>query len=409
VKPGLERISGVLSMMADPQAGYPIIHVAGSNGKGSTARIAAELLLAHGLKPGLFTSPHLHHVEERYEVGGTQMSHLQFADAIAEIAPIVELFEDRAGEGVTYFELTTALAFAWFADQAVDVAVVEAGLGGRLDASNAADATVAVVTAIGLEHTAYLGETIAEIAREKLAIVPEGATLVTGRLDDEALAVAAGVVEDLGSPWLRLGTEVRIGDTEMGVGGWLATIDGVFETYPELFLSLHGRHQIDNLAVAIAAVEGLFSRALDPEAVREAAGSVTCPGRMEVVARDPLLMVDGAHNPPAMTSLVAALREEFASQRWQVVFGAMSDKPVDAMLELLAPLAVGFHMVSADSERAMPSAELARIAATKGGLPVTDSGSVADGVAGARATGEPVLVTGSIYVVGEARLALGLA
>ena len=395
--------------MADPQTGYPIIHIAGTNGKGSTARIAAELLSAHGLKPGLFTSPHLHHVEERYEVGGTEMSPLHFADAIAEIAPIVELYEDRAGEGVTYFELTTALAFSWFAEQAVDVAVIETGLGGRLDASNAADATVAVVTTIGLEHTEFLGATITEIAGEKLAIVPEGATLVTGRFVHDAMLVAARVAEERGAPWIRLGTEVRISDVEMDDGGWLVTIEGVHDAYREVLLGLHGRHQVDNLAVAIAAVEALFGRALDPEAVKEAGASVTCPGRMEIVAVDPLLMVDGAHNPPGVDALVGALREEFAAQRWQIVFGAMADKTVDEMLQALSPLAAGFHMVAADSDRAMPSADLALLAETVGDLPVSDVGSVADGIAAAQATGGPVLVTGSIYVVGEARQALELA
>jgi len=398
----------VLELLADPQTAYPIIHIAGTNGKGSTARIVAELLSTHGLKPGMFTSPHLQHVEERYEVGGTQMSPLQFADAIAEIAPIVELYEDRVGEGITYFELTTALAFSWFAEQAVDVGVIETGLGGRLDASNAADATVAVVTTIGLEHTDYLGDTIAEIAGEKMAIVPEGARFVTGRLVDDAMAVATQVAEDQNAVWIRLGTEVRVGDVEMDDGGWLTSIEGVYEAYPDVFLGLHGRHQIDNLAVAIAAVEALFGRALDPGAVREAAASVTCPGRMEVVAREPLLMVDGAHNPPGVDALAGALREEFAAQRWQIVFGAMSDKAVDEMLAALGPLAAGFNMVAADSERAMPSADLARLATSTVTVPVSDDGPVADGLAAARSTGHPVLVTGSIYVVGEARQALGL-
>ncbi|MBU1492709.1 MAG: dihydrofolate synthase [Actinobacteria bacterium] len=367
------------------------------------------MLGAHGLAAGLFTSPHLHQVEERYEVGGAQMTPLQFADAIAEIAPIVEMYEQRAGEGITYFELTTALAFAWFAERAVDVAVIETGLGGRLDASNAADAAVAVVTTIGLEHTEYLGTTIAEIAGEKLAILPAGAPLVTGRLPDDAVAVAARVAEAQGGPWIRLGTEVRIGDVEMDDGGWLVTVEGVYDTYPDVFLGLHGRHQVDNLVVAIAAVEALFGRPLDPAAVREAGASVRCPGRMEIVSRDPLVMVDGAHNAPGVDALVEALREEFAAQRWQIVFGAMTDKSIDLMLAALAPRAAGFHMVAADSERAMPSADLARLAGAAGHAPVFDAGSVATGVAAALATGEPVLVTGSIYVVGEARRALGLA
>jgi dihydrofolate synthase/folylpolyglutamate synthase len=399
-----------MDLLGEPHRAAPAIHIAGTNGKGSTSRIAARLLEAHGLTTGLFTSPHLHHVEERYEVGGEQMTPLEFAEEIAELAPIVEYYEDRAGEGITYFELTTALAFAWFAERAVDVAVLETGLGGRLDASNVVDAEVAVVTTVGLEHTEYLGNTVAEIAAEKLAILPAGAPLVTGRLDEEAAAVAARFAGEGGGAWFRLGTEYRIGSTEQAVGGWVATVEGIYETYPDLFLALHGRHQIDNLAVAVAAVEALFGRPLDPAAVAEAAAAVTCPGRMEIVARDPLLMVDGAHNPPGVASLAGALGEEFASQRWQIVFGAMADKDIASMLGMLAPLAAGFTTVAADSSRALPSGELAALAEGEElGVPVIDGGSVADGLAAARETGGPVLVTGSIYVVGEARQALGLA
>ena len=183
-------------MLADPHLGYPIIHVAGTNGKTSVSRIATAILGAHGLHAGLFTSPHLHAVQERYEAGGEVMTPGQLASAMTEIAPVVEMYEARAGEGVTYFEVTTALAFAWFAERAVDIAVVETGLGGRLDASNAADGAVAVVTNVGLEHTEYLGDTITAIAGEKLAILPRGGRLVTGRLDPEAGAVAERVVRE---------------------------------------------------------------------------------------------------------------------------------------------------------------------------------------------------------------------
>ncbi|MCB2224191.1 MAG: dihydrofolate synthase [Actinobacteria bacterium] len=410
MKPGLERTAGVLDLLGDPQNAYRTIHVAGTNGKGSTARLAAGLLDAHGLASGLFTSPHLHHVEERFEVRGAQMTEHQFAEAIAELKPIVELYEERAGQGITYFEMTAVLAFAWFAEQAVDVAVLETGLGGRLDATSTADADVAAVTTVGLEHTEYLGDTITEIAGEKLAIVPPGAVLVTGRLDDEAAAVAARVAAEREARWFRLGTEVRIDDAEREDEGWRVTIDGVYGTYPDLLLRQRGRHQVDNLAVAVAAVEALFGRELDPGAVSEAAGTVLIPGRMEVVATEPLLMVDGAHNPPGTTGLAAALREEFPGVRWHLVFGSMKDKDTAAILETLKPHAAGLTAVAADTTRARTSAEVAAIAAEiLDGLPVADGGTVAEGLAAARAAGTPVLVTGSLYVVGEARLALGLA
>jgi dihydrofolate synthase/folylpolyglutamate synthase len=322
----------------------------------------------------------------------------------------VELYEERSGEGVTYFELTTALAFAWCADRAVDVAVVETGLGGRLDASNAADAAVAVVTGVGLEHTDYMGETIGEIAAEKLAILPDSGILVTGDLADDAERVARLRVEETGSRWLRYGVDLRVADAAPAVGGWFVTVEGAYGVYPDLHLTLHGRHQVHNLAVAVGAVEALFDRALDPSAVVEAAAAVTAPGRMEVVRRYPIVMVDGAHNPPGMGALSAALDEEFPTVEWRLVFGAMSDKNVGGMLDLLATRAVAVHAVAADTPRALPAREVAELASAAVGAstPVEAHGSVAEAVAIAAASGDPVLVTGSIYVVGEARIALGV-
>lgn len=387
------------------------MHIAGTNGKTSAARMIAAILSAHGLSAGLFTSPHLHAVEERYEVGGRAMTPGELASAMTDLAPIVELFESRSGEGVTYFELTTALAFAWFAERAVDVGVIETGLGGRLDASNAADATVAVVTGVGLEHTEYLGETIPEIAVEKLAILPESGVLVTGELDPGAEAATRQRVEETRSRWLRYGTDFGVVDATPAVGGWLVTVEGPHGVYPDLHLPLHGRHQVHNLAVAIGAVEALFDRALDATAVTEAAGAVTVPGRMEVLRRHPIVMADGAHNPPGVTALAAALDEEFPSIGWRLVFGVMADKDVGQMLALLAPRATAAHAVAADTPRALPAGDVATLAAAAlgAGRPVEAHESVAAAVVAAMATDDPVLITGSIYVVGEARAALGLA
>lgn len=373
--------------------------------------MAAALVEAHGLTTGLFTSPHLHRVEERYEVGGAAMTPEEFGVAMATLAPIVEFFEQRSGEGVTYFELTAALAYSWFAERAVEVGVIETGLGGRLDATRAAPGEVSVVTTIGLEHTEYLGDTIPEIAAEKMAILPDGGILVTGRLDPEAAAVAERTVSERGASWLRLGHDLRVGGESPIATGWSLDVEAPHAAYPGLVLGVHGRHQLDNLAVAIGSVEALLGRPLDRDAVRRAAATVTCPGRMEVVLRDPVLMVDGAHNPPGTAALVAALAEEFSGIRWQVVFGAMADKDVAAMLEALRPVIAGIHAVGAATGRAIPASEMAAMASTVlgPGFPVTVAGGVADGVRAATASGGPVLVTGSLYVVGEARVALGLA
>ena len=396
--------------MADPHLGYPVIHVAGSNGKTTTSRLAAALLAAHGLTPGLFTSPHLQAVEERFEAAGEPMRPGELAAALTEMRPLVDLFEARTGDGITYFELTAALAFSWFAERAVEAAVVEVGLGGRLDATNVVDAEVAVITSISLEHTEYLGGTLGAIAAEKAAILGPGRVLVTGDLPPEALEVAGARAAATGAAWLRAGVDFSVSEATRAVGGWLVDLEGVYRPYPEVTLRLHGRHQTANLAVAVAAVEAFFGRALDPAAVAEAAAGARSPGRMEVVRRDPLVMLDGAHNSEGTAALAAALAEEFPQTRWTLVFGAMADKDVSAMLGLLGPAVSSLHAArAADSVRARPAGEVSALAAEVLGVPVWAHGSVAEAVEAALGSGEPVLVTGSLYVVGEARSALGLA
>ena len=407
VKPGLERTIGALELLADPHASYPIVHIAGTNGKTSTARMVAALLSAHGLTPGLFTSPHLDSIEQRYEVGGFAMTRTEFAAALAEIASIVDLYEERSGDPLTYFELTTVLAFAWFAERAVDVAVVETGLGGRLDATNAARSDVAVLTSIGVEHTQYLGETVEEIAGEKLAILDDGAALVTGPLDDSVLALAADRVRDADAAWHRYGDDLRADDVQRAVSGWLFDLEGVHERYDEIDLRVRGRHQVHNFVTAVGAVEALFGRSLDTAAVREAAATVRLPGRMDLMLSDPPLLVDGAHNPDAMLTLAAALREEFPTTRWTLVFGAMADKDVTSMVAALDGLVERAHVAAADSPRAVPADELADIATKVLGIEAVAFDSVGDATAQAVLSEAPVLVTGSIYVAGEARARLG--
>lgn len=396
-------------MLAHPEEAYPIIHIAGTNGKTSTARMTAAMVSAMGLTAGLFTSPHLDTLEQRFEVAGFVMTPDEFAGAMTELAPIVDMYQERTGDGVTYFELTAALAFAWFADRAVDVGVIETGLGGRLDATNAATSDVAVVTTIGLEHTEYLGSTIPLIAAEKLAILDRESTLVTGDLDEEALVVAARRASEQEARWLRFGTDFHPSGAEATDSGWRFDLDGIYASYRGLELRVRGRHQITNFATAVAAVEALFGRELDEAAVREAAARAASPGRMEVIASDPLVLTDGAHNPAGMAILAAALDEEFRGVSWTVVFGAMRDKDVRSMLVHLRDAASGFHVAAAQSSRAMPADEVGRLVTETIGVPVTTHGSVADALRSAAARGGPVLVTGSIYVVGEARAALGVA
>jgi dihydrofolate synthase/folylpolyglutamate synthase len=408
VKPGLDRIAALLDLLANPDEGYPIIHVAGTNGKTSVTRMAGFLLSSHGITPGTFTSPHLQRIEERYEHGLQAMTPDQFVAGLAELAPIVDMAEERVGEGITYFEITAALAHAWFAERAVGAAVIETGLGGRLDATNAARSDVAVVTTIGLEHTAWLGDTIEEIAGEKLAILDPGAGLVTGDLPEAALEVAQRISTEQGSPWFRWDRDFSVQDVAQADAGWRFDIRSAYGEYDDIELRLRGRHQVTNFAVAVAAVEALFGRALDLGGVREAAALVTTPGRMEIVGRDPFVILDGAHNPHAMVALAGSLRAEFPAITWQVVIGAMQDKDLDSMFEALGDRVAAVHAAAAASGRARPADEVARLATERLGVPAEAHESVAAAVTAAAAGGDPVLVTGSIYVVGEARDSLGL-
>lgn len=406
VKPGLSRISDLMEAMGRPDAGYPIIHVAGTNGKTSTARLATLLLLAHGLNTGTYTSPHLQKVEERLSINGRYATEEEMALAVSDVAAFADLREARGGEPNTYFELTTASAFAFFADQAVDAAVVEVGLGGRLDATNVVDAEVCVVTGIGLDHTEYLGESIAEIAAEKLGIAGPSSILVTGPLPDTALEVATERARQLGIEHRQFDRDYRVGDWERGVGGWLLTIEGAEGSYRDLFLPVHGRYQLTNLAIAVASVEALLGRRLDESAVRDAVAAVTMPGRMEPLATSPLVMVDGAHNADGVGTVADSLEEEFPTTKWNLLLGVMGDKNVELMVERLAPHLKGVVTTAVDSKRAIPPAELAERVSVVVDVPVLVAESVEYGLDMARAEAGPegaVLVTGSLYLVGEVR------
>ena len=406
VKPGLDRIEGLLDSMGRPDQGYPIIHVAGTNGKTSTSRLATFLLVAHGLNTGTYISPHLQKVEERLSINGEFATEGQFALAVTDVAAFAGLREKAGGEPNTYFELTTAAAFALFADQAVNAAVLEVGLGGRLDATNVVDAEVCVLTSIGIEHTEFLGEDVATIAGEKLAIAGPNSILVSGPLPDAALEVAEARAKDLGIHHRHYGKDFSVLDAERGIGGWLATINGAEATYEDIFLPLHGRYQLVNLANAVAATEALLGRKLDEGAVREAAAVATVPGRMEVLGTHPLVMVDGAHNADGVTVLADSLEEEYPTTKWHLVLGVMGDKNVEAMMTSLAPLVEAVVATAPNSERSVPPTQLAERISDIVDAPVLIADEVELALDMARAEAGPdgaVLVAGSLYLVGEVR------
>ena len=409
VKPGLERITGVLEFMGNPQFDYPVIHVAGTNGKTTVTRLVADILGAHGIRTGTFTSPHLHRLEERFSIDGVPMTADAFTQAVSDIAWFVEEYERRQDCGITYFEVTAALAFSMFAEVALDVAIIEVGMGGRWDATNVVDSAVAVVTGIALDHVEYLGETVAEIAAEKAAIIGEGGVVVTGPLPpaaEGAITVRAGEKD---AKWYRSGDAFSIADEVQAVGGWMVDVIGIYSDYRELYLPIHGRHQIDNLATAIATAEAFLERALDIDALRDALAATSQPGRIEVVHHRPLVIVDGAHNVQGVEGLASALRDEFPETDWHVVAGMRGDRSPGEILEPLTGLVGHLWATAPDDPEAIDASTVAASAGSVLGCETTVVEDVADAVSEAMNAAGPkgaVAVVGSLYVAGEARESL---
>ncbi len=406
IKPGLERITGLCNFMGDPQTMYPSVHIAGTNGKTTISRMVQQILGAHGLATGGFTSPHLHRVEERFTLHGVTIESSDFTDAVADVAWFVEAYEKQSGTSVTYFEVTAALAFSIFATATVDVAVVEVGLGGRLDATNVLESTVAVISGIDLDHIEFLGPTKAHIAAEKVGILGEGGTLVTGLLDDDVADVIGAKVVETKSNWIRTGPDFSVTDAVVAVGGWQTSIEGVFGRYEDLYLPIHGRHHVDHLATSIASCEMLSGRRLDSELLREAVGTMNSPGRLEVIDRRPLLIVDGAHNAQGFRGLAKTLAEEFPALEWGLVLGMRGERDVADLVSPLRGL-VGKVFATAPSDpAAMDPVATARAAGESLGVDAVTFADSADAVATARqeaGIAGGVIVAGSLYLVGEVR------
>ncbi|MDQ3385424.1 MAG: Mur ligase family protein [Actinomycetota bacterium] len=403
--PSLEPMRELSALLGDPQHAAPVIHITGTNGKGSTARITSALLTAHALGVGLYTSPDLERINERIARHDQPIDDASLAEALAAIAAV----EEMSGIHPSRFDILTLAAFRWFADIAVDVAVVEVGMAGRWDSTNVADATVAVVTNVDLDHTEVLGPTREHIAREKSGIVKPGSALVLGETDPDLLAVfeAAAPTELL----LRE-RDYQVLENDVAVGGRVLAVRTPLAVYDELFVPLHGSHQGDNVAAAMVAVEAFFGRPTDPELLQRGLEAVTVPGRFEVVGRQPLVILDGAHNPAGANAAATTLDDfDVAGSRILVVGFSRGRDPVE-MLEVLAEREVALVVACAASyPRAMPPAEVAA-AAEEVGVEVVIARDVADALrkAGeAAGTDDLILVTGSLYVVGEARRSLGVS
>ncbi|HUF32970.1 MAG TPA: folylpolyglutamate synthase/dihydrofolate synthase family protein [Acidimicrobiales bacterium] len=399
--PTLDRMVALCALMADPQHAQPVIHVTGTNGKGSVVRMVSALLAASGLSVGTYTSPDLERVNERLSRNGEPIDDEALAEAIGAV---VEL-EALSGLRPSRFELLTLAAFRWFADSAVDVAVLEVGMGGRWDATNVADGAVAVVTNVSLDHTEYLGPTRHSIALEKAGIVKPGASLVLGETDPSLAAVFEGA--GAATTWVR-GRELDCTDNVVAVGGRSVSLRTPGATYDDVFLSLHGAHQGDNAALAVAAAEAFFGRPLEDDLVREGMASVEVPGRFEVLGRQPLVVIDGAHNPAGALTASATLDDfSVAGERILVVGMNQGRDPVEMLQALGAASARVVVACAADMPRAMAAEEVAS-AARSLGVEADVVRSVPDALdrATALATEDDiVLVTGSLYVVGAARAA----
>jgi dihydrofolate synthase/folylpolyglutamate synthase len=465
IDPTLDRISALVTLLGDPQRAYPVVHVTGTNGKTSTARMIETLLRARGLRTGLFTSPHLSSVRERIRIDGAPVSAERFIDAYDELKPYLDLVDSQQPARLSFFEVFTGLAFAMFADAPVDVAVIEVGMGGTWDSTNVADGAVAVLTPISLDHTQYLGDTVAQIAADKAGIIKPGAIAVLAQQPPAAAEVILVRAAEVGATVAREGLEFGVLDRELAVGGQQVAVRGLLGVYDGLFLPLFGEHQAGNLACAIAAVEA-FARAdpvgtapppgtelnghadtdgelpdelpvaelplasalhepgpLDIGLVRDAVAGMSSPGRLEIVRRSPVVLVDAAHNPAGMAATVAALEESFRFTALIAVVAISADKDVTATLDQLEPVATHLVATTNSSGRAMDAAELGELAegvfgpdrvtvaarlddAIEIGVTLADEEDAGGDGASAGLGGAAVLITGSVITAGEARLLL---
>ena len=399
--PTIERMRALVEAMGDPQFAYPVIHITGTNGKGSTSQMITRLLMAHGLTVGTYTSPHLERPNERMSRNAEAINDDEFAEQIAAVADL----EMITGVRPSYFEITTAAAFRWFADLAVDVGVIEVGVLGKWDATNVCNAQVAVITNIGMDHNEFAGPTKGHIAAEKAGVIKPGSLVVVGETDPELLPY---FTEAGGESVLLRGEQFDVLENQLALGGPLLDMRTPTTIYTDVFVPLHGRHQGDNAIVALTAVEGFFASPVPDDIVREGFAEVRMAGRFEVLGHQPLVIVDGAHNPPGADSCAQVFFDDFdPAGRKTLVTGILKSRDAAEMLSALR--ADEFDKVftcTAPTPRGMPSAEVAAAARAIGCDDVVECDTVEDAcdraIRGAE-TDDAILVTGSLYVVGAAR------
>ncbi len=409
--PTLERITTLMQYLGSPEVEFPAVHITGTNGKTTTVRVLTELLSSLGLKVGAYTSPHLVHVNERMSIDGQPIDD----GSLEEMLYAVSLVEQSVGVDASYFDIVTSAAFRWFADEAVDVAVVEVGMGGTWDATNVVDGAVAVVTNVSIDHVDYLGTTREQIAQEKAGIVKPDSTLVLGETDPSIQAIfeARGAARVF-----RRDVDFGVARNVLAIGGRLVDLRSPGAEYPDVFLPLHGAHQADNAAIALAAAESFVRGPLPFDVVAEAFARVQSPGRLEIVGRQPLVLLDGAHNVAGAQALRRALDEEFSEGPRTFVVGMLREKDPDEMLAALGADELGSDerggmliCCRPPTPRALETSFIVKAALGLGvpeeRIEVVDR--VEDAVSTAllaTPTEGQIVVTGSLYVVGAARAVL---
>jgi dihydrofolate synthase / folylpolyglutamate synthase len=423
IDPTLDRIAMLTSLLGDPQRSFPIIHVTGTNGKTSMTRMIDALLRERGLRTGRFTSPHLVSIRERIVVDGVPLPAERFVELYDEILPYVQFVDERQPAHLSFFEVLTGMMFAAFADAPVDVGVIEVGLGGRWDATNVADGTVAVIGPVAMDHMRYLGDTIEQIAAEKAGIIKPGATAIVAQQQLPAAEVILAQAASVGASVAREGIEFGVIAREMAVGGQQLVLQGLRGMYADIYLPLFGAHQAGNAACSLAAVEAFAgvadsSELLDPGLVRDGFAKISSPGRLEILRRSPTVLADAAHNPAGMAATLEALTETFGFARVVGVVAVYRDKDVAGLLAELEPVLSDIVVTANSSPRSMSAEALGVIArevfgedrvlvrdriddAIEAAVSLADE-QVGDDLPGSSA----VLITGSVVTAGDARLLL---
>ncbi|NQW06688.1 MAG: bifunctional folylpolyglutamate synthase/dihydrofolate synthase [SAR202 cluster bacterium] len=417
IEPSLDRISALVDALGSPQLSFPTVHIGGTNGKTSTCRMVDALFTELEYRTGRFTSPHLESFLERISIKGSPISPEALIATYNDIALYLDLIDSRSTVPISYFEALTALAFVAFAENPVDIGIIEVGMGGDWDATNVVASSVSVLMPIGLDHTEYLGETIEEIASTKAGIIKSESHVVLAAQEPEvARILLAKVLEKSAIPY-REGVEFALTRRDIAVGGQLISIRGVHGEYTDIYLPLHGAHQATNAAIALATVEAFVGVKLDDELVRSAFASVISPGRLEILHRDPTVIIDAAHNPHGAKALAQTLKSEFDFESIFCVLGILGEKDVLGVLNALEPVVDRLIVTMSDSPRALPVEELFESALAVFGSERTFSeanlnsaityameqatliNQVSDGVSA-------VVITGSVVTVGAARVAL---